>query len=158
MSDGSGHLPRYMQLYFYDNVVDYNVHKHFNQTCNNNVMGEISLELDSINPFVQDHCQRLENLHKEICVLIKLKHDLDQCHFNDAVQTVVTVIFKTVDGEPPFWKKKKKKKKKKKTWFHFHKLMVPLKISVLVSSLDPLVHYFFQMVMLGDALIFLIMC
>ena len=66
----------------------------YNQTCNNNIMREISLELERVNPFVRsfialkDHCQRVENQNKEICMLIKVNRGLDLCRYNDAVQDV----------------------------------------------------------------------
>ena len=63
--------------------------------------------MERINPFVlsfiamKDHCQRVENQNKEICMLIKVNRDLDLRRYNDTVQTDVAVIFSTVDGEPP---------------------------------------------------------
>ena len=63
--------------------------------------------MERINLFVRsfvamkDHCQRVENQNKEICMLIKVNRDLDLCRYNDAVQTDVAVIFSTADGEPP---------------------------------------------------------
>ena len=103
----------------------------------NNIMREISLELECINPFVRsfiamkDHCQRVENQNKDICMLIKVNHDLDLRRYNDAVQTDVAVIFSTVDDEPPF----------ERNMVSFSKVNGIIKnISVLDSSLDPLAY------------------
>ena len=45
---GYGRSPCYAQLYFYDidTAVNYRLHEHYNQTCNNNITCEISLELE----------------------------------------------------------------------------------------------------------------
>jgi hypothetical protein len=110
MTAGYGRSPCYAQLYFYDvdTAVNCRLREHFNQTCNNNIMREISLELERINPFVRsfiamkEHCQRVENQNKEICMLVKVNRDLDLRRYNDTVQTDVAVIFSTMDGEPPF--------------------------------------------------------
>ena len=139
MTAGYGRSPCYAQLYFYDvdTAVNYRLREHYNQTCNNNIMREISLELERINPFVRsfiamkDHCQRVENQNKEICMLIKVNRDLDLRRYNDAVQTDVAVIFSTVDGEPPF----------ERNMVSFSKVNGTIKnISVLDSSLDPLAY------------------
>lgn len=97
-------------------------------------MHEISLELERSNPFVwsfiamKNHCQRVENQNKEICMLIKVNHDLDLRRFNGVVQIDVAVIFSTVDGEPPF----------ERNMIAFSKVNSIIKnISVLDSSLDP---------------------
>ena len=44
MTAGYGHSPCYAQLYFYDvdTAVNYRLREHYNQTCNNNTMREIS--------------------------------------------------------------------------------------------------------------------
>lgn len=76
--------PCYAQLYFYDvdTAINYRLSEHFNRACSNNLMREISFELERSNPFVRsfiamkDHCQRIENQNKEICMLIKVNHDL----------------------------------------------------------------------------------
>lgn len=139
MTVGYGRSPRYAQLYFYDfdTAVNYRLREHYNQTCNNNIMREISLELERIHPFVRsfiamkDHCQRVENQNKEICMLIKVNRDLDLRRYNDAVQTDVAVIFSTVDGESPF----------ERNMVSFSKVNGTIKnISVLDSSLDPLAY------------------
>jgi hypothetical protein len=108
MTAGYGRSPCYAQLYFYDvdTAVNCRLREHFNQTCNNNIRREMSLELERINPFVRsfiamkEHCQRVENQNKEICMLVKVNRDLRR--YNDTVQTDVAVIFSTMDGEPPF--------------------------------------------------------
>ena len=51
---------------------------------------------------MKDHCQRVKNQNIEFCMLIKVNCDLHLCHFNDAVQIDVAVMFSTVDSEPPF--------------------------------------------------------
>jgi hypothetical protein len=88
MTAGYGGLPCYAQLYFYDvdTAANCRLREHFNQTYNNNIMREISLELERINPFVrsfiamQDHCQRVENLNKEIFV---------KSYQNEVIYTVI---------------------------------------------------------------------
>ena len=110
MTAAYGHSPCYAQLYFYDvdTAINYRLQEHFNQTCNNNKMREISLKLEHSTHFVwsfiamKHHCERVENQNKEICMLIEVNYDLDLRRFNDPVQTDVAVIFSTVDDEPPF--------------------------------------------------------
>ena len=101
MTAAYGRSPWYAQLYFYyvDTAINDRLQENFNQTCNNNRMREISLELERSNPYVwsfiamKHHCHRVENQNK-------VNYDLGLHRFNDAVQTDVAVIFSTVDGEP----------------------------------------------------------
>ena len=99
-------------------------------------MLKISLELQCINLFIQSfiamkhHCQIVENQNREICMFIKVNYDFDLCHFNDAVQTDVAVIFSAVDGEPTF----------ERNMISFSKVndIIENINPVLDSSLDPL--------------------
>lgn len=127
--------PCYAQLYFYD--VDtanaFRSREASNQTCDPDLMREISFELNRVNPFVRtfismrDHCQKPANQHKEMSLLITVNRDMSRIErgrFNDALTTDVAVIFSTVDGEPPF----------DRNMVSFHKT------SGLDSSLDPLAY------------------
>ena len=100
-------------------------------------MRSISLGLERSNPFIRSfievkhHYQRIENQNKEICMLIKVSHDLAVHRFNDAVQTDVAVIFSTLDGEPSF----------EQNMISFSNVNGIIKyISALDSSLDPLAY------------------
>lgn len=134
-----GRQPVYAQLYFYDvdTAVNYRMREQSNQSCESNLMHDISVQLQEVNPFVRsfltmkDHCERTENINKEICMVIKVNRELDIRRYNDAIQTDVAVIFTTVDGEPPF----------ERNMVAFSRTNGTVKnVSILDSSVDPLAY------------------
>lgn len=139
MTAGSGRNPSYAQLYFYDvdTANNYRMGVQSNQSCDLNIMRELSLELDRINPFVRsfrtmkEQCQLVDNVEKEIQMVITVNRNSDLNRFNDATRTDVAVIFSTVDGEPPF----------NESMISFSKTNGTIKnISTLDSALDPMAY------------------
>lgn len=134
-----GRSPTYAQLYFYDTdtALNYRLRASANNACDRDLMREISLELDRVNPFIRsfrtmkEHCDIAGNESKEICLVIKVNKNLDIRRYNDAVQTDVAVIFNNSDGEPPF----------ERNMIAFSKVQGTIRnVSVLDSSLDPLAY------------------
>lgn len=104
---GYGRDPSYAQLYFYDveTANAFRLRQQANQFCNRNLMQEIALELNNVNPFVRsfitmkEHCERVENATHELSMVITVNRNTDVRRFNDAIATDVAVIFKSIDGE-----------------------------------------------------------
>ena len=79
-----GPSPCCAQLHFQDvdTAINYRLQEHFNQTCKNNTLREISLELERSNPFLRSfiamkhHCQRVKTQNKELYMLIKVNYEL----------------------------------------------------------------------------------
>lgn len=139
MAVGYGFAPRYAQLYFYDvdTAVNMRMREQSNQQCDGRLMREIAVQLEGNNPFVRsfhtmhEYCERVENVQREVCMVIKVNRDFDIRRYNDAVQTDVAVIFNTIDGEPPF----------ERNMVAFPKVNGTVRnVSVLDSSLDPLAY------------------
>ncbi|XP_065362023.1 uncharacterized protein LOC135955598 [Calliphora vicina] len=133
----NGQSPRYAQLYFYDVEEACSYRMQANQSCDDNLMRQISIELNRVNPFVRsflsmkEYCDRFQNENREVYMVIKVNRELDLRRYNDATQTDVAVIFSTVDGEPPF----------ERNMTSFPKTNGTLRqVSVLDSSLDPLAY------------------
>jgi len=134
-----GRAPKYAQLYFYDvdTANSYRSAQSSNQNCNVNLLHQISVQLNEVNPFVQsfhtmkDFCEREPNIHKDVSMFITVNRGVDLRRYNDAVATDVAVIFSTVDGEPPF----------ERNMISFNKSTGTIyNVSVLDSSLDPLAY------------------
>lgn len=134
-----GRDPFYAQLYFYD--VDtanaFRMRQQSNESCRRDLMNAISRELHRINPFIQsfltmkEHCERVENAEHEMSMLITTNSRTDVRRFNDATATDVAVIFKSVDGEPPY----------ERNMITFSKTnAVVKKVSVLDPALDPMAY------------------
>lgn len=134
-----GRDPSYAQLYFYDvdtaNTV--RLRQQSNQSCDSNLMREISVELNQVNPFVRsfatmkEYSERVENANHELSMVITVNRHTDIRRFNDATATDVAVIFKSIDGEPPF----------ERNMIAFPKTNGVVKsVSVLDSALDPLAY------------------
>ena len=112
-----GEQRKFAQLYILDPVEasDQRLQLANNQGCNPDLMNDLSILLNEINPFVaaykmlhdvehEAHEAAVENGLEmpQITLAIKHDHNQDQRCYNNPRVSEVAIVFENSDGEPPF--------------------------------------------------------